>query len=57
MIQRALGKDGPSVSALGIGAMSFSDFYGATDEAASHAILHRKAAVSLTIRPNIWGKH
>ena len=39
MQQRRLGADGPLISAIGIGAMSFSDFYGATDEGQSHAIL------------------
>ncbi|MEX5729840.1 aryl-alcohol dehydrogenase-like predicted oxidoreductase [Rhodovulum iodosum] len=39
MQTRRLGKDGPQVSALGYGAMSFTDFYGPTDEAESHAIL------------------
>ncbi|WP_420861008.1 aldo/keto reductase [Algirhabdus cladophorae] len=48
MIQRALGANGPQVSALGIGAMSFSNFYGPTDEAASHAILHRAMELGIT---------
>ena len=39
MQQRQLGSKGPTISAIGIGAMSFSDFYGATSEAESHAIL------------------
>jgi aryl-alcohol dehydrogenase-like predicted oxidoreductase len=39
MVQRQLGRDGPLVSPMGIGAMSFSDFYGPTTEAESHAIL------------------
>ena len=39
MQQRQLGAHGPHISAIGIGAMSFSDFYGATSEAESHAIL------------------
>ena len=39
MQQRKLGAHGPLISAIGIGAMSFSDFYGATSEAESHAIL------------------
>ena len=39
MKKRKLGKFGPEVSAIGIGAMSFSDFYGPTDEAQSHQIL------------------
>ena len=30
MQTRRLGADGPLISAIGIGAMSFSDFYGAT---------------------------
>ena len=48
MITRTLGADGPQVSALGIGAMSFSNFYGPTDEAASHAILHRAIELGIT---------
>ena len=39
MHQRQLGKSGAKLSAIGIGAMSFTDFYGATSEAASHAVL------------------
>jgi aryl-alcohol dehydrogenase-like predicted oxidoreductase len=48
MIKRALGADGPMVSAFGIGAMSFADFYGETDEIASHAILHRAIELGIT---------
>jgi aryl-alcohol dehydrogenase-like predicted oxidoreductase len=36
---RSLGATGPTISAIGIGAMSFSDFYGKANEAESHAIL------------------
>ena len=39
MKTRKLGSSGIEVSAIGYGAMSFADFYGPTDEAASHAIL------------------
>ena len=39
MQKRLLGAHGSKVSAIGIGAMSFSDFYGATTETESHAIL------------------
>ena len=39
MKQRQLGKNGPNISPIGIGAMSFSNFYGKTSEAESHAIL------------------
>jgi len=37
--KRRLGANGPMVSAIGVGAMSFADMYGPTDEANSHAIL------------------
>ena len=36
---RSLGQNGPLVHPIGIGAMSFSDFYGVTTEEESHAIL------------------
>lgn len=39
MKHRKLGKDGAAVHPLGYGAMSFSNFYGETNEAESHAIL------------------
>ena len=37
---RALGANGPAVSALGLGCMGMSDFYGPADEAESLATLH-----------------
>ncbi|WP_371619057.1 aldo/keto reductase [Streptomyces sp. NBC_00454] len=37
---RRLGRDGPWVSALGVGCMGMSDFYGPADEAESRATLH-----------------
>mgnify|MGYP001174455171 FL=1 len=39
MEKRKLGNTGTEVTSLGIGAMSFSDFYGPTDTKESHAIL------------------
>ena len=39
MHKRKLGPDGPLVSAVGIGAMSFAGFYGPTTEAEAHALL------------------
>lgn len=41
MKKRTLGSAGTAVSAIGIGAMSFSDFYGPTDTKKSHAILQK----------------
>ncbi|MFI5357841.1 MAG: aldo/keto reductase [Opitutales bacterium] len=41
MKQRALGKNGPMVSALGLGCMGMSEFYGPRDEPESFATLHR----------------
>lgn len=45
---RQLGRNGPEVSALGYGAMSFSDFYGVTSEAESHGILDMCRARGIT---------
>ncbi len=39
--QRALGKQGLTVSALGLGCMGMSDFYGPGDEKESIAVIHR----------------
>src|SRR5919199_6932299 len=41
MNQRRLGKNGPSVSAIGLGCMGMSEFYGETDETESLATLDR----------------
>jgi aryl-alcohol dehydrogenase-like predicted oxidoreductase len=58
MKKRNLGSAGTTVSAVGIGAMSFSDFYGPTDTEKSHAIL-RKALEDLGIdhidTSNVYG--
>ena len=48
MQHRRLGQDGPSMQPLGIGAMSFSNFYGPTTEAQSHAILDAAVAAGVT---------
>jgi aryl-alcohol dehydrogenase-like predicted oxidoreductase len=41
MQMRTLGRDGPSVSALGLGCMGMSAFYGSRDDTESLATLHR----------------
>ncbi len=45
---RALGRSGLSVSALGLGCMGMSDFYGAADDATSIATLHRAIDLGVT---------
>lgn len=57
MQTRQLGKGGPHVHPVGIGAMSFSNFYGSTNEAESHAILDAciDAGVTHIDTANVYG--
>ncbi len=57
MKHRSLGRNGPLIHPVGIGAMSFSNFYGPTDEQASHAILDAavEAGVNHIDTANVYG--
>jgi aryl-alcohol dehydrogenase-like predicted oxidoreductase len=46
--QRALGRQGLAVSALGLGCMGMSEFYGTTDEDESVATIHRAIELGVT---------
>lgn len=49
MQQRTLGKNGPRVSALGLGCMGMSEFYGPRDEAESLATIHHALDRGVTL--------
>jgi aryl-alcohol dehydrogenase-like predicted oxidoreductase len=47
MRRRRLGKDGPEVSAIGLGCMGMSDFYGPSDDDLSVAVIHRALEIGI----------
>ena len=48
MLQRQLGRSGPATSAIGIGAMSFSNFYGPASDAQAFEVLSRAMDLQIT---------
>jgi predicted aldo/keto reductase-like oxidoreductase len=49
ILLRTLGTGGPQVSALGLGCMGMSDFYGPADESESLATLHAALDAGITL--------
>ncbi|MGW2628928.1 aldo/keto reductase [Streptomyces chattanoogensis] len=48
MLRKRLGRGGPLVSAMGLGCMGMSDFYGPAEESESIATIHRALDLGLT---------
>ncbi len=59
MQRRKLGTDGPEVSALGLGCMGMSEFYGTRDDAESVATIHRalELGVNFFDTADMYGPH
>lgn len=59
MQTRRLGKDGPMVSALGLGCMGMSEFYGPGDDAESIRVIHRAIDFGVTFldTADVYGPH
>ena len=59
MKTRTLGPNGPEVSAIGLGCMGMSAFYGGSDETSSIAVIHRALDLGVTLfdTAEMYGPH
>lgn len=59
MKMRKLGRTGPEVSAVGLGCMGMSAFYGGADESQSIAVIHRALDLGVTLfdTAEMYGPH
>jgi len=59
MNHRTLGREGLDVSALGLGCMGMSEFYGPADESESIATIHRALSLGVTLldTADMYGPH
>jgi len=59
MKTRTLGPNGPEVSAIGLGCMGMSAFYGGSDDAQSTAVIHRALDLGVTLfdTAEMYGPH
>lgn len=59
MRTRKLGANGPEVSAIGLGCMGMSAFYGGADEAQSISVIHRALDLGITLfdTAEMYGPH
>jgi aryl-alcohol dehydrogenase-like predicted oxidoreductase len=59
MHTRTLGRSGPTVSAIGLGCMGMSEFYGESDDDESIATIHRALEIGVTLldTSDVYGPH